>query len=190
MTISNSAPGLDPAWTAAAFARGWSTKAGGALHGRGLGLALLQQVVARYGGRIDVTNDRGAVFTVRLPLEPVVVEVADVVGISRVTARRYREHLTGQHLTSRTRRYGTTGRPPSPAIAGQAGEQTLRCVGRASRTSRSGLPRGFPIRAARMLVAWCLCPARRPLLVTSSETLLTSPVCMPTSLSRPASNAD
>ncbi len=113
MTISNSAPGLDPAWTAAAFARGWSTKAGGALHGRGLGLALLQQVVARYGGRIDVTNDRGAVFTVRLPLEPVVVEVADVVGISRVTARRYREHLTGR--TSPAGR-GVTVLPAGPRV--------------------------------------------------------------------------
>ncbi|WP_239331249.1 sensor histidine kinase [Frankia sp. CiP3] len=70
--VADSGPGLEPARTAAAFARGWSTKAGGALHGRGLGLALVQQVVARYGGRIDVTNDRGAVFTVRLPLEPVV----------------------------------------------------------------------------------------------------------------------
>ncbi|WP_239331246.1 response regulator [Frankia sp. CiP3] len=41
------------------------------------------------------------------------VEVADVVGISRVTARRYLEHLAGQHLASRTQRYGTTGRPES-----------------------------------------------------------------------------
>ncbi len=44
------------------------------------------------------------------------VDVADVAGISRVTARRYLEHLVGQHLVGqylvgRTQRYGTTGRP-------------------------------------------------------------------------------
>ncbi len=76
--VADSGPGLDPTRTAAAFARGWSTKAGDALHGRGLGLALVQQVVARYGGRIDVTNDHGAVFTVRFPLEPAVRAVPAV----------------------------------------------------------------------------------------------------------------
>jgi sensor histidine kinase regulating citrate/malate metabolism len=47
-----------------AFERGWSTKA----PGRGLGLALVRQVVRRGGGTIDVgRGERGAVFTVRLP---------------------------------------------------------------------------------------------------------------------------
>lgn len=51
------------------FERGWSTKSGGPVHGRGLGLALVGQVVRRYGGDIEVRNDpdrHGAVFTVRL----------------------------------------------------------------------------------------------------------------------------
>lgn len=39
------------------------------------------------------------------------VEVADLVGVSRVTARRYLEHLADTGLAERTLRYGTTGRP-------------------------------------------------------------------------------
>ena len=38
------------------------------------------------------------------------VEVADRIGVSRVTARRYLEHLAGTGLTERALRYGT-GRP-------------------------------------------------------------------------------
>ncbi|MBW0118109.1 response regulator [Pseudonocardia abyssalis] len=39
------------------------------------------------------------------------VEVADLVGVSRVTARRYLEHLADTGLAERTLRYGSTGRP-------------------------------------------------------------------------------
>lgn len=38
-------------------------------------------------------------------------EIADVVGVARVTARRYLEHLVGQGLADRTARYGQAGRP-------------------------------------------------------------------------------
>jgi len=38
-------------------------------------------------------------------------EVADAVGASRVTARRYLEYLVETGLAERTARYGTTGRP-------------------------------------------------------------------------------
>jgi response regulator of citrate/malate metabolism len=38
-------------------------------------------------------------------------DVATTVGVSRVTARRYLEHLATQHLATRNQRYGTTGRP-------------------------------------------------------------------------------
>ena len=38
-------------------------------------------------------------------------QVAEGVGVSRVTARRYLEHLTGQRLVSRSPRYGAAGRP-------------------------------------------------------------------------------
>jgi two-component system CitB family sensor kinase len=52
--------------TAEIFRRGWSTKPSDA-SGRGVGLALVQLVAERRGGQVSVHNDRGAVFTVRLP---------------------------------------------------------------------------------------------------------------------------
>ena len=39
------------------------------------------------------------------------VEVADAAGLSRVTARRYLEHLATQGLVTLSMRYGSTGRP-------------------------------------------------------------------------------
>lgn len=38
-------------------------------------------------------------------------EIADVVGVARVTARRYLEHLVEQGLADRNARYGQAGRP-------------------------------------------------------------------------------
>jgi signal transduction histidine kinase len=38
------------------------------LHGRGLGLALVEQIIDRHGGTVEVTREEGAVFTVRLPV--------------------------------------------------------------------------------------------------------------------------
>ena len=38
-------------------------------------------------------------------------EVAEVIGASRVTARRYLEHLADEGLVTRTPRYGGSGRP-------------------------------------------------------------------------------
>jgi two-component system CitB family sensor kinase len=63
--VGDSGPGLDPDRVADAFRRGWSTKH----DGRGLGLALVGQVVARHAGRADVARsaDGGTLFTVRLP---------------------------------------------------------------------------------------------------------------------------
>ncbi|PGH45550.1 histidine kinase [Micromonospora sp. WMMA1996] len=64
--VGDSGPGLAPERVADAFRRGWSTKSAG----RGLGLALVGQVVRRHGGTADVTrtDDGETVFTVRLPL--------------------------------------------------------------------------------------------------------------------------
>lgn len=69
--VADTGPGLDPGQARAAFQRGWSTKPATAAHGRGLGLALVGQVVHRLGGTIDVRNDGGAVFTAVLPLPAV-----------------------------------------------------------------------------------------------------------------------
>ena len=65
--VADSGAGLPDDQRALAFTRGWSTKPDTSLHGRGLGLALVRQVVDRLGGTIDVSRERGAVFAVRLP---------------------------------------------------------------------------------------------------------------------------
>ncbi|ROS28555.1 sensor histidine kinase regulating citrate/malate metabolism [Rathayibacter sp. PhB127] len=65
LQVSDSGPGVAEA--ADVFARGYSTKESDAF-GRGIGLALVQQVVQRLGGSIEVTRHVGAVFTVQLPL--------------------------------------------------------------------------------------------------------------------------
>lgn len=67
--VCDTGSGIDPARLDEALARGWSTKSDDRPHGRGLGLALVRQVINRYGGVIDVANDGGAVFTVRLRLD-------------------------------------------------------------------------------------------------------------------------
>ncbi len=68
LSVADSGAGLDPADVQRAFRRGWSTKTDERLIGRGLGLALVGQIVHRHGGSIDVSRYSGAVFTVRLPL--------------------------------------------------------------------------------------------------------------------------
>jgi two-component system, CitB family, sensor kinase len=50
-----------------AFSGGWSTKSAEHEDGRGLGLALVGPASHRYHGSIEVCQDDGAVFTVRLP---------------------------------------------------------------------------------------------------------------------------
>jgi two-component system CitB family sensor kinase len=66
--VADTGAGLDPAGLDQAFTRGWSTKPAGRPHGRGLGLALVRQVVTRHDGSVEVANDGGAVLTIRLPL--------------------------------------------------------------------------------------------------------------------------
>lgn len=61
--VADTGPGLDEEAARAASTRGWSTKDAS----RGLGLALVGQTVRRYGGTIELGQDVGAVFTVRLP---------------------------------------------------------------------------------------------------------------------------
>jgi two-component system CitB family sensor kinase len=78
LRVADSGPGLSQDLVEQAFHRGWSTKPVSGRQrpqGRGLGLALVRQVVTRYDGTIEVANDGGAVFTVRLTL-PATVEGA------------------------------------------------------------------------------------------------------------------
>ena len=49
------------------FNEGFSTKSGPGPRRRGFGLALVRQVARRNGGGVEVVNDGGALFTVRVP---------------------------------------------------------------------------------------------------------------------------
>lgn len=66
--VHDSGPGVDDTHVDRLFERGYTTKLRGAADSRGLGLALVDQVVRRRGGSVSVANDHGAVFTVRMPL--------------------------------------------------------------------------------------------------------------------------
>jgi sensor histidine kinase regulating citrate/malate metabolism len=67
IVVADSGPGLGSDAAAHAFERGWSTKPTDRPMGRGVGLALVAQAVHRLGGAVEVANEVGAVFTVRLP---------------------------------------------------------------------------------------------------------------------------
>lgn len=62
--VADTGPGLAPDRLPELIRRGRSTKG----DGRGLGLALVDQVVRRHGGELTLRRDGGAVFEVRLPL--------------------------------------------------------------------------------------------------------------------------
>jgi two-component system CitB family sensor kinase len=68
--VSDSGPGVPPDNLEAIFVDGYSTKMATSGARRGLGLALVRQLVHRWGGSISVTCRIGAVFTVVLPLGP------------------------------------------------------------------------------------------------------------------------
>ena len=67
LRVADSGPGLNAELLDDAFTRGWSTKPASGPAGRGLGLALVGQVVRRHGGTVEVGRGVGAVFTVHLP---------------------------------------------------------------------------------------------------------------------------
>lgn len=64
--VADTGPGVDDAQLESIFTRGWTTKRPSGARGRGLGLALVRQVIDRYGGEVEVGRGDGAVFTVRL----------------------------------------------------------------------------------------------------------------------------
>ena len=75
LTVSDSGPGIDPAFLPRVFDRftqqdSSTTRVVG---GMGVGLALVRELVTLHGGEIEANNrtdGAGAVFTVRLPLQP------------------------------------------------------------------------------------------------------------------------
>ena len=67
--VEDSGPGLTEEQAAHVFERGWTTKTTSSAHGRGLGLALVQQAVHRNGGRVTCRPGPGAEFCVSLPID-------------------------------------------------------------------------------------------------------------------------
>lgn len=68
LKVQDWGPGVPADLDSQIFTEGFSTKKADGPRGRGLGLALVMQVVLRHGGDIRVHNDGGAVFEVRLPV--------------------------------------------------------------------------------------------------------------------------
>ncbi|WP_238419046.1 ATP-binding protein [Gordonia sp. 'Campus'] len=66
IVVADSGTGMDEEQFALATTRGYSTKAGGDEVGRGLGLALVAQVVARHHGSMHTENTYGSVVSVRV----------------------------------------------------------------------------------------------------------------------------
>ncbi|GAB79477.1 two-component system, CitB family, sensor kinase [Austwickia chelonae] len=70
--VADDGPGIPTADVSKVFRRGWSTKEPRdgefPAAGRGLGLALVGDVVARWSGRVEVGDPPGAVVTVHLPV--------------------------------------------------------------------------------------------------------------------------
>ena len=69
MVVDDSGPGLSVDQRRLALQRGWSTKPSADGFGRGIGLALVVQIVRRHHGTVDIsTSDLGgASFAVSVP---------------------------------------------------------------------------------------------------------------------------
>lgn len=67
LRVSDSGPGIPEADREAIFIDGWSTKKSPSGARRGLGLALVRQIVERRGGSIQESGTEGAEFSVLLP---------------------------------------------------------------------------------------------------------------------------
>lgn len=65
--VADSGPGMDPELFARAQARGYSTKSGGDERGRGLGLALVAQVLRRHRGTLTAHDTYGSVVVAYIP---------------------------------------------------------------------------------------------------------------------------
>ena len=74
LRVGDSGPGLAVEQRDQVFTRGWSTKPGADGIGRGIGLALVTEVVRRLGGRIEIGASwlGGAEFSVDIPTEDLI----------------------------------------------------------------------------------------------------------------------
>ena len=120
LRVTDTGDGVDAAHREAVFQRGWSTKPSGP-GGRGLGLALVRQVVGRHDGTLIVTEAHGggASFEVRLPLSS-----AERTAEERTAEERTAEGPTSVEATSANRAFAertSAGRASTgPASPGRA----------------------------------------------------------------------
>lgn len=91
--VADSGPGIPDSARDRIFEEGFTTKESGTHPMRGIGLALVSQVVRRLGGEISVMNEPGAAFSVRLPSAAAVDRGAD--SDSGGDGTRRRRPLTG-----------------------------------------------------------------------------------------------
>lgn len=70
VTVRDNGPGVAPEIAQEVFRHGFTTNVAEQDGQRGLGLAITRQTCVRRGGRVDVTNADGAVFTAQLPIRP------------------------------------------------------------------------------------------------------------------------
>jgi two-component system CitB family sensor kinase len=66
--VRDNGPGLPADHLDEMFTPGWTTKTTEIPGGRGLGLALVRDIVTRMGGTISATNNDGAIFQIHLPI--------------------------------------------------------------------------------------------------------------------------
>ncbi len=66
--VQDSGPGVPEADRERVFVEGFSTRPRTGGRRRGIGLALVREVVRRNGGEVTVAGEAGAIFTARLPL--------------------------------------------------------------------------------------------------------------------------
>jgi len=81
--VRDSGPGVPPDMRERIFMDGVTTKSSVTGARRGLGLALVRQIVEGCGGMVSLGYDAGAVFTAMLPgcLSPEAAEVPDAPGV-------------------------------------------------------------------------------------------------------------
>jgi two-component system sensor histidine kinase BaeS len=102
--VADSGPGIPDDELPHVFERFWRGRAGGAVGGRGLGLAVVDDIVRAHGGSVAVANDpaSGARFAVTLPQSaPTPLHRSLAAPASRTTSKAMRSAGSGRRTARR-----------------------------------------------------------------------------------------
>jgi PAS domain S-box-containing protein len=101
LEVADSGVGVPPEQRELLFERFRTADNGGERSGTGLGLAIVREFVALHGGTVEVGDapEGGALFTVRVPLEPARLE-ASPVRLSQQLAAARRVRYVKEHLAA------------------------------------------------------------------------------------------